>query len=54
MENILELGKMGAVDVVVEALLPYTNSPVKKEDMLDQEVPGLQILFGCLPYTKTP
>ncbi|KAI3854531.1 hypothetical protein MKX03_016886 [Papaver bracteatum] len=49
-ENILELGKMGTVDVVVKALLPYTKSPV----MLDQEVlDRMQILFRCLPYTKT-
>ncbi|KAI3834164.1 hypothetical protein MKW98_018214 [Papaver atlanticum] len=53
-ENILELGKMGTVDVVVEALLPYTKSLVSKEDILFQkELERLQILFGCLRYTKT-
>ncbi|KAI3834147.1 hypothetical protein MKW98_018197 [Papaver atlanticum] len=53
-ENILELGKMGTVDVVVEALLPYTKSPVRKKGILDQEkIDRVQILFGCLPYSET-
>ncbi|KAI3887152.1 hypothetical protein MKX03_031917 [Papaver bracteatum] len=53
-ENILELGKMGTVDVVVEALLPYTKSHFKRVNMLDQELlDRLQILFGCSPNTKS-
>ncbi|XP_026443180.1 beta-catenin-like protein 1 [Papaver somniferum] len=40
-ENIVELGKMGSVVVVVEALLPYTKCAVNKVGKLDQEILAL-------------
>ncbi|KAI3890779.1 hypothetical protein MKX03_021755 [Papaver bracteatum] len=45
---------MGTVDVVVEALLPYTKSHFKRVNLLDQELlVRLQILFGCSSNTKS-